>query len=285
MWGLAITPFITGNAVKEERVKPLFYILPPGTFLILWFFSRFKQVTLDGDTLIVRSSRREARIPVSEIKQIYKRGGRMTYVSLIFKSKTRFGRCVRIGTMDLRGVEKMLRVAMEGKDLRVKINRTAREPATTVPHQKEIIVKGWTDEELSTILTDFADAYGDRLGKEFEFAVGPHGGGTMRITFPHDIPPQEFSFLVNYLNYPKNFDLKKRSILVAGNVTLSSDFHLPDKNLIGKNAVFYVPADDEDYDLVYINIGNKTFENSFAGFRWKEVEDPRFPAGFEIFGS
>src|ERR1700733_7938908 len=91
MWGLSVAPFITGDVFKEERVKPmLFYILPPVTILLLWFFSRFKQITLDSDTLIIRSFQREARVPVSQIKQIYKRTGKMSYISIVFKSGTKF---------------------------------------------------------------------------------------------------------------------------------------------------------------------------------------------------
>jgi hypothetical protein len=84
---------------------------------------------------------------------------------------------------------------------------------------------------------------------------------------------------VNYLNYPKDYDLKTRSISVTGHATLTAAFHLPSKSLIGKNAVFYVPSADQDFDLVYIRVDNETYVNSFAGSRWKKVNNPRLPAG------
>jgi hypothetical protein len=112
MWWLSVAPFINGDVVKEERVKPmLFYVLPPVTISLLWFFSRFKQVTLDGGTLIIRGFQREARVPVSQIKQIYKRTGEMLYISIVFKSGTGFGKCVRIFTSDDDKAEKLLRAA------------------------------------------------------------------------------------------------------------------------------------------------------------------------------
>src|SRR5271154_5958722 len=89
-WGLTIKAYVEGN----HRLDPMHYMLPPASAIILWFFSRFKQVTLDGDTLIIRNSWREARVPISQVKQIYKRNGKMPYISIVFKSETEFGRCV-----------------------------------------------------------------------------------------------------------------------------------------------------------------------------------------------
>jgi hypothetical protein len=113
---------IVESAKGNHRGDFMYYVLPPCTFLLLWFFSRFKQVTLDGDILIIRSSGREARVPTSQVKQIYKRNGKMPYISIVFKSETEFGRCVRILNMDVEKTEKVLRAAMEGKDVGVKIN-------------------------------------------------------------------------------------------------------------------------------------------------------------------
>jgi len=277
MWGMMIVESAKGN----HRGDFMYYVLPPCTFLLLWFFSRFKQVTLDGDTLIIRSSGREARVLTSQIKQIYKRNGKMPYISIVFKSETEFGRCVRILNMDVEKIAKMLRTAMDGKDVGVKINHIERD-STQIPHQKEVIVSGWTSEELSGILTDFADAHYGRLGHDFDYAVCPDDKGSTRVTFPHDIPATQFSFLVNYLQYPKNYDLKARSISVIGKATLSPEFHPPGKNLIGQKAVFYIPSDDRGFDLVYVRVGDETFENSFAARRWKKVANSRIPLGVEI---
>jgi hypothetical protein len=259
----------------------MYYVLPPCTFLLLWFFSRFKQVTLDGDTLIIRSSGGEARVPISQVKQIYKRNGKMPYISIVFKSETEFGRCVRILNMDVEKITKMLQAAMDGKDVGVKINHVERD-STHIPYQKEVIVSGWTSEELSGILIDFADMNYGRLGHNFDYAVCPDDKGSTRVTFPHDIPATQFSFLVNYLQYPKNYDLKTHSISVVGKSPITPDFHSVGKNLVGQNAIFYVPSNDKDFDLVYVRVGDETFENSFASRRWKRVADSRIPTGVKI---
>ena len=181
-------------------------------------------------------------------------------------------------------IAKMLRGAMEGTVVGVKIIQAPREPATTPnpANGKEIVVRGWTNEELSGMLTDFADAYNNALGPHFDYEVHSRDNGSIRITFPHDIPAQQFSFLINYLQYPKNYDLKGRSISVVGKALISPDFHPLSKGLIGQNATFYIPSNDQKYDLVYVRVGDETFENSFAARRWKRVTDSRIPPGVEI---
>jgi hypothetical protein len=277
MWGLTIKAYVEGN----HRLDPMHYIMPPVSAVILWFLSHFRQVTLDGDTLIIRGFRREARVLVSQIKQIYKRKGRMPYISIVFKSETEFGRCIRILSMDVEKIAKVLRAAMGGKEVGVKINHVG-DDAMQIPHQKEVIVRGWTSDELSNILSDFAEMYGGRLGRDFGYAVSLDPKGSTRVTFPHDIPADQFSFFVNYLQYPKNYDLKARSISVVGKATIAQDFHPPSKNLVGQKAIFYIPSHDQDGDLVYVRVGDETFENSFAARRWKKVADSRIPPGVEI---
>jgi hypothetical protein len=135
---------------------------------------------------------------------------------------------------------------------------------------------------LSGILTDFADAYNNDLGPDFDYEVQPHDNGSIRITFPHDIPALQFSFLVNYVQYPKNYDLKERSISVVGKALITPDFHPPSEGLVGQNAIFYIPSNDQDYDLVYVRVGDQAFENSFASRRWKHVVDSRIPPSLEV---
>lgn len=150
------------------------------------------------------------------------------------------------------------------------------------PHQKAIVVKGWSDEELKSILTDFGDAYEEALGDKFEFEICSFEHGATRTTFPHDIHFNEFCYLVNYLNYPKDYDLKTHSISVAGKVTLSSNFQPAHTGFIGKKAVFYVPEDDQLYDLVYVHVENETFQIRFTNMHWEKVDEPRVPAGIDI---
>jgi len=287
MWGITIKAYAEGN----HRVDVLHYILPPVSVLILWWLSTFKQVTLNGETLVIRGFIREARVPVSQIERIGKHRGFRDpdFITIVFKTKTEFGRRVRImtGIRSDRGIDqiaKMLQRAMGGKDVGVKIIQAPREPATISDpaNGEEVVVRGWTNEELPGILTDFADIYDRDLGPHFDYEVHGRDNGSIRITFPHDIPAQQFSFLINYLQYPKNYDLKGRSVSVVGKAIISSKFKPPSKGLISQTATFYIPSNDQKYDLVYVRVGDETFENSFAARRWKRVTDSRIPPDVEI---
>jgi hypothetical protein len=247
MWGITIKAYAEGN----HRVDVLHYILPPVSVLILWWLSTFKQVTLNGETLVIRGFIREARVPVSQIERIGKHRGFRDpdFITIVFKTKTEFGRRVRImtGIRSDRGIDqiaKMLQRAMGGKDVGVKIIQAPREPATISDpaNGEEVVVRGWTNEELPGILTDFADIYDRDLGPHFDYEVHGRDNGSIRITFPHDIPAQQFSFLINYLQYPKNYDLKGRSVSVVGKAIISSKFKPPSKGLIGQTATFYIPS-------------------------------------------
>jgi len=287
MWGITIDGTLKGN----HRCDFLYYILPPVSVILLWWLSTFKQVTLDGDTLVIRGFGREARVPVSQIERTGKHRGFRDpdFITIVFKTETEFGRRVRImtGIRSDRGLDqiaKMLQRAMGGKDVGPKIIQAPRELATISDpaNGKEVVVRGWTNEELSGILTDFDDLSGDDLGPHFDCEVHERDDGSIRITFPHDIPAQQFSFLINYLQYPKNYDQKGRSVSVVGKAIISPKFKPSSKSLIGQTGTFYIPKDDQAFDLVYIRVGDETFENSFAALHWKRVADSRIPSGLEI---
>ncbi|HWW03521.1 MAG TPA: hypothetical protein VNZ64_27710 [Candidatus Acidoferrum sp.] len=148
-------------------------------------------------------------------------------------------------------------------------------------NDKEVLVQGWTEAELKEILKKFQTKYADRLGSNF-LATMQTEPKHVRLRFPNDMPPEEFGFLVNYLQYPEDFDLASRDIVALGRVTLGRDFNLPDEKLAGQKAHFYIPSNDEDCDVVYVRVGDRTFENSFASWHWKVVTDNRVPRGVEF---
>jgi hypothetical protein len=277
-WGMTIADYEKGT---HKFPIAWYYVLPAVTVLMVYFFSSLKRVWLDGDILIIRGFNREANVPVSTIEKIRPFG---QFITIVFKSKTAFGRRVTImtGNYGRDRVAKVLRAAMEGKNVGVKVSHVPHNAASNIAAKEEIIVSGWTDQELPGILADFVEPYDDRLDSKFDFQIEPYDKGASRITFPHGISAEIFSFLVNYLQYPKNYDLTTRSVLVIGKAVLTPGFHPPDKNLIGQKAMFYIPSNDQKYDQVYIRVANETFVNSFAARHWKKVSDPSLPAGVEI---
>jgi hypothetical protein len=143
----------------------------------------------------------------------------------------------------------------------------------------EIICAGWDAAELGKILEDFTQSYADRLGASAPFRTERLSPNEYRIAFPNDIPPTLLSFLVNYVQYPKGFDLATHQIAVVAHVTLTASFPTPREGYVGQRARIYVPSNVRRYDLVYFAVGPDYFEQSFTDMAWKSVEDGRVSEG------
>jgi hypothetical protein len=149
-------------------------------------------------------------------------------------------------------------------------------PFTPDPdNDKAILIQGWSEDELRKILNDFVEqdlsafaAFRIEIQKRFE--------NSFALTFPEDIHPDEFACLINYLAYPFDFDLAGRSIIVAGKTTLNSDFDGLPKSFAGKKALLYLPENDDDYQVVYLQVeSGGTLAKSFNEGDWRKVKDAR----------
>ncbi len=142
-------------------------------------------------------------------------------------------------------------------------------------NDKVIMVSGWNEEELRRILDDFV-AEDASAAYECRIDISEGDQNLHRLTFPEDIHPSEFASLVNYLNYPMNPGLAERSIIVAGKTTLNSHFQSMPPSLMGKKAMLYVPENDQDYDVVYMQTETgATFAKSMSELGWRRISDPR----------
>jgi hypothetical protein len=140
---------------------------------------------------------------------------------------------------------------------------------------RALLVSGWSSEELAKILDDFESKYKDALPSFKRVVLSD--GKTLRVSLPKDFPPDFLSFLVNYIHYPENFDIKSRKIAAVGMSTLTKEFDAPSAEL-GKKAFIYIPADDNEYDIVYVRVGKHTYSRSFTTMSWKRVEASRLSA-------
>lgn len=167
--------------------------------------------------------------------------------------------------------------------LAMKIQRGEREDAKLASlfvadpnNQTTLGVCGWTRTGLQKFIGDFLPMYGIAdSGVQIE-TKDEH---SFEIRFPSDIQPKLLLFLVNYLQYPKGFDLTHRAIGVVAHVVLTRAFGASDPKLIGKRAAIYVPANDNDYDVVYVKIeSGETYRVPFSDMDWASTDDPRVPA-------
>ena len=158
-------------------------------------------------------------------------------------------------------------------------SESARPPNFTpnLENDKSILVKGWNETEIQQIIRDFIEAYENDGYPAYTIEPQKQFENLYRLKFPQDIHPRLFTFLVNYIAYPFDLDLEKRSIVVGGKSTLSSDFEI-DPALVGKKAIFYIPERDEERTVVYMQTeSGDTLANSFTEMGWKRVEVPRLP--------
>ena len=148
-------------------------------------------------------------------------------------------------------------------------------------NDKAILIKGWNEDELGEILNDFVEqdlsafvAFRIEIQKRFE--------SSFALTFPQDIHPDEFVSLINYLRYPFGFDLTGRSIVVAGQTTLNSDFDGLPKSVEGEQASLYLPENNERNDLVYLQTeSGVTLAKSCNEGVWRRVKEVRLSSAVE----
>lgn len=152
---------------------------------------------------------------------------------------------------------------------------------TFVISDKELLVRGWSEAELKQIIGDFIKPYAKRLPSNFSMEIHARERAVLAVTFPVDIEPLIFCFLVNYVQYPKGFDLKSRTALVAGKAIIRSDFLPSEQSLIGKRLLIYIPANDQQYDIVYGQVDNQSYEFPFSATEWRRAPEPRLPAGID----
>jgi hypothetical protein len=142
-------------------------------------------------------------------------------------------------------------------------------------NDKVVLIKGWDETEIKKIIRDFVEAYEDDGYPGYTIEHHKQFENFYRLVFPQDIHPWLFMFLVNYVAYPFDLDLEKRSIVVGGKTTLSADFEI-DPALVGKKSIFYIPEKDEERTVVYLQTeSGVTLANSFSEMGWKRVDDPR----------
>jgi hypothetical protein len=163
------------------------------------------------------------------------------------------------------------------KPAKIELPKADLPPFSPDPNNdKMIVVTGWNEDELRRIVDDFInESTGDA---PLKIEIHRRFDQEFSLTFPEDLSPYDFAALVNYLNYPIDFELSNRSIAVAGTTSLNSDFQGIPSSLVGKKATVYVPEDDRDYTVVHMHseVGN-SFSISLAdpSSIWQPILDAK----------
>jgi len=166
-------------------------------------------------------------------------------------------------------------LSFRGKGVSIEANPVSSFTPNPV-NDKVILVKGWNEAEIQKIISDFIETY--KSDGYPSYSIEPHKEeeNLFRLTFPKDVHPTLFTFLINYLAYPFDLDFKNRTLVVGGKATLSAAFDGVDSSVVGKKAILYIPQDDQDHDVVYMQTESGiNLANSFTEIKWRRVNDAR----------
>lgn len=158
--------------------------------------------------------------------------------------------------------------------------REASQPTQPDLDTGHVIVTGWRSQELETILSDFAKLYSIEPGT---FRLHSRSDNALTITWAAPILTDHLQFLVNYIHYPNGFDLKRANPQAVGIAPICEETGPqltktgPKTGLSrGTIAKYYVPRDDEEYDVIYAQLETgDAFRVPLTNHRWEPVNDPR----------
>src|SRR6185437_8488927 len=153
-------------------------------------------------------------------------------------------------------------------------------PFTRDPHNdKLIIARGWNETEIHRIINDFI---AENSGLPFEVEINKRFEREFCVSFPQDILSFDYLALINYLNYPIDVPAGQ-PIDVIGKATLTSNFQGIPQSLIGKQGLFYIPDNDHDFDLVFVDTATpSTLKFSLSEQVWQPVNNSRMPNGVRM---
>lgn len=135
--------------------------------------------------------------------------------------------------------------------------------------QFTIRVRGWAGHELRTIFADFAAMYDIEEPRVVE---GP--GRIFSIDWPDGLDEAHVLFAVNYLHYPRDFDLDSRSILGAARVRPGNLTGIADD----QSALVFVPENDTHFDRVHaVDDAGQAYLGDFGSTSFVPIDDARLP--------
>jgi len=129
-------------------------------------------------------------------------------------------------------------------------------------NDKLVIVRNTDSNTLKKVVSDFCSMY-----NKDDYCVLPRvielTENEWAITFPYGINFKLYSYFINYLKYPINVDWET---LVIGWATINKGDTRATNKSIGRKAMFFIPDNDEEHDIVYITAEDNTgYELYFSG--------------------
>ena len=140
-------------------------------------------------------------------------------------------------------------------------------PANRVPNDKLVIIKGAEIGRVKQAVQQFCDLNNLQEGPRVVAQITEVAEGDSAVTFPYNIDFGKFCFFVNYMYYPNNVVYTAD---VRGWATTKVDDMWVGDSYAGKKVMLYIPANNTDYDSVFLT----TEENTGYKIGFGDTGDP-----------
>jgi hypothetical protein len=162
-------------------------------------------------------------------------------------------------------------VFFSSKSSAIPLNQTTINFQPDPQNDKVIITEGWDASQLNKILADFQNIYKRDGYPPYSIDITQLTTQRYKLTFPKDIHPLLFSFLINYLAYPMGFDVQHRT--VAGEMTMNFSFGGLEPQVLGQKAILYIPEDDQAHVVVYLHASSgANLVMTFSNLIWSTTD-------------
>ncbi|MBX7493408.1 hypothetical protein K3163_09320 [Qipengyuania sp. 1NDW9] len=126
---------------------------------------------------------------------------------------------------------------------------------------------------MTKIFADFAKMY-----DVAEPHIVERSGRIFSIDWPDGLEEAHVLFAVNYLHYPRDFDLDSRSVVGAARVRPGNLTGIADD----QSAFVFVPENDTHYDRVHaVDDNGQAYLGDFGSASFVPIDDARMPRDVE----
>ncbi len=137
-----------------------------------------------------------------------------------------------------------------------------------------IVLKGGEYADIRKAFDRWVEASSGTLEADLSFEFYKGGPGIFIIKADDKLPNDRFSFLLNYLVYPEDMDNRSE---ITGYTTIADHDFFPTEK-IGEDIFIFIPADDDEYDVVYwVMKNNRVYKTDFGGKTTESVLSKIYP--------
>lgn len=146
-------------------------------------------------------------------------------------------------------------------------------PKDKVENDKVVLIENVNFDEVKKAIQQFCNNYNQEDYRALPLLT-ILSENKFVVTFPYDIDFVTYCFFVNYMYYPN--DISYKPTINAWTTTKVTDQWIKD-DIANKKVMLYIPADDKDFDNVYLTASNNIgYKMGFAvGEESQKLDTPK----------